>query len=256
MKFIILVILFISRLGANPLPADSLLAGINVDSLKNDSLLIQRYRGLHPPKKYRYRPPGLKIKTGGDTENPLILGKPYTPKVAPERMDLRGTQMYTPSFVRKQHLMDMGRDPGTFWLSPYTVVFLAAAMLDRYYLNEQYAKLFADEPPLTSSNLLSSEPYWKILKALWKNAPQGYEELRKNPLVGFRFSDEKFKEAVNNLSRNRIVEKTKQKNGQILIRPKLSAAGMKKLIEEMLDNPENSEAKVRDGLYRLLKKTD
>lgn len=227
------------------------LFGQQNDSLQTaDSLKSKPNFGLYPKPLISPLKPSFGIKAPNKYDSGLMLGKPYTPKTDIQRMDLRQSQFYTPYLTKKMHLIDMGRDPGTFWLSPYTVAFLGLAMLERYYLHEHFVEMFSSKY-LLPEQIIEGEKYWEILDALWVQEPQTLGELEKNPAVGFRLRGKELETALALLQKNGLIRSELLPNKTQQYYPLYKKGKLKTLVVRMLDNPDNSDLSTRDGLNKV-----
>lgn len=227
------------------------LFGQQNDSLQTaDSLKSKTYFGLSPKPLISPLKPSFGIKAANKYDSGLMLGKPFIPKTDVHRMDLRQSQFYTPYQTRKLHLIDMGRDPGTFWLSPYTVAFIGLAMLERYYLHEHLVEMFSTKY-LKAEQIIEGEKYWEVLDALWVQEPQTLAELEKNPAVGFRLRGKELETALAVLQKNGLIRSEPLPNKVQQFYSLYKKEELKTLVVQMLDNADNSELSIRDGLNKV-----
>jgi len=225
------------------------------DSLAtSDSLAYLKYQGLNPKTVYPYQgSTQLNYQHQSQFRGTLKLGRPYQPTQEVIRMDLRGSSFYTPQFAYDKHQMDMGRDPGTFWVSPVSIALLAVAMADRLFLREMYSGWFKTRPFLIDDAIFAGE-HWQILSALWERSPQTINELRKNPSVGFRYPGEKLDLAMEELVETQLINVEKLPGNIVDYRPGFSRDELKEKMLEMLDDPLNGDPVLRDNLQMVLEK--
>jgi hypothetical protein len=205
-------------------------------------------------KPLLYAPlPGADIKWQPNPQlrRQLRLGQPYRPGSEAWQIDSRTSSYYTPPWVQEDHLIDMGRDPGTIWLSPYTAALIGLAVLDEMYLREQYTELLLITP-LRVEEVLIAGQHLVILEALWQDSPQTMAEIEKNPGIGMRMHGSRLSQAMQTLADNRLVAKTGRGTFSPEYSVQVSREDFIRRLRDILDEPRHSEANLRNDLRSIL----